>query len=128
MDPQREERVDDGTVGPAANRDAAFWAKGVSRLSVSEVDAAAVNRNVEGRRVMSPIQGFGRMWQKTYRVRLDGVGASPAEVIRTWKDNLASFWPADSRFFGPLTGIVPGEVAVLNITMPGKRTCAPRGS
>ena len=51
----------------AAARDAANWAKSVSRFNVSEVPDGAVNINVEGRRLASPIQGFGKMWQKTYR-------------------------------------------------------------
>ena len=54
----------------AAARDAANWAKSVSRLNVAEVPEGAVNINVEGRRLASPIQGFGKMWQKTYQVRI----------------------------------------------------------
>ncbi len=45
-----------------ASRDAAYWAKEVSTLKVGEVSKDAVNRNVEGRRVVGPIQGFGKMW------------------------------------------------------------------
>ena len=54
------------------SRDAANWARQVTKLKVGEVPAEAVNRNVEGRRVMGPIQGFGKMWQKTYRMELHG--------------------------------------------------------
>ena len=54
----------------AAARDATSWAKSVSQLNVSEVPEGALNLNVEGRRLASPIQGFGKMWQKTYQVRL----------------------------------------------------------
>ena len=46
------------------------WAKTVSTLNVSEVPEGAVNINVEGKRLAGPIQGFGKMWQKTYQVRL----------------------------------------------------------
>src|SRR3954447_23026042 len=35
---------------PAAARDAASWAKSVSRLNVSDVPEGAVNLNVDGRR------------------------------------------------------------------------------
>jgi hypothetical protein len=31
------------------------------------------------------VQGFGRLWQTTYRVGLDGTGFSPAEVVRAWR-------------------------------------------
>ena len=63
----------------AAARDAASWAKAVSTLNVADVPEGAVNLNVEGRRLASPIQGFGKMWQKTYQVRLpiERVGDRP---------------------------------------------------
>jgi hypothetical protein len=103
----------------AAARDATNWAKSVSRLRVNEVSEEAVNRNVEGRRLMSPIQGFGKMWQKTYQVRLPADRVSPTELIATWKARFPEFWPEDQRFYGPLTGLAPGEVAVINMSVPG---------
>jgi hypothetical protein len=105
---------------PAASRDAAYWAKAVSTLKVGDLPPEAINRNVEGRRVMSPIQGFGKMWQKTYKVSLKGAKASPQEVIAAWKENFPRFWPKRNLFYGPLTGIAPGEVAVLSLSMPGR--------
>jgi hypothetical protein len=97
--------------------DTAHWAQPVERLAVSaDVPRGAVNINVEGRRVTSPLQGFGKMWQKTYRIRLSGCTNSPADVIQTWKGNFASFWPKGNNFYGPLTGVAPGEVAVLNLS------------
>jgi hypothetical protein len=104
----------------APTRDAANWAKAVSKLTVSDVPEGAVNINVNGRRVASPIQGFGKMWQKTYQVRLPAERVSPTEVIATWKDHFSEFWPEGNRFYGPLTGIEPGEVALLNMSLPGK--------
>jgi hypothetical protein len=112
-----QEPINDDAATP---RDASSWAKQVTKLKVGEVPADAINRNVEGKRLMSPIQGFGKMWQKTYRVALRGIDVSPAEVISQWKENFASFWPERNWFYGPLTGIAPGEVAVLNLTMPGR--------
>jgi hypothetical protein len=94
------------------------WAKNISRLEVNELPTGAVNLNVAGRRVTSPIQGFGKMWQKTYRVEL-GDKASPQEVIQTWRQRFPEFWPHGNRFYGPLTGIAPGDVAVLSLAMPG---------
>jgi hypothetical protein len=102
------------------NRDAANWADSVSRLTVSDVPEGAVNINVEGRRLASPIQGFGKMWQKTYRVRLPAERVSPSDLITAWKQHFPEFWPEGNRFYGPLTGIQPGEVALLNMTLPGK--------
>jgi hypothetical protein len=104
----------------AAARDAANWAKSVTDLKVSEVPDGAVNLNVEGRRLASPIQGFGKMWQKTYQVRLPADRVSSTDLIAIWKQHFPEFWPEGNRFYGPLTGIEPGEVALLNMTLPGK--------
>jgi hypothetical protein len=89
-------------------------------LTVAAVPEGAINLNVEGRRLTSPIQGFGKMWQKTYRVAIPSQRASAAELIATWKQRFPEFWPEGNRFYGPLTGIAPGDVALLNLTLPGR--------
>ena len=118
-----EEERPDGTTKekvPASPRRDSNWAQGVTKLEVGEISQDALNRNVAGRRLMSPIQGFGKMWQKTYRFHIPGRRYTPAHVISTWKANFPSYWPKGNLFYGPLTGIAPGEVAVLNLSMPGK--------
>ena len=115
------ERSEEPTVDEqAVARDATSWAKSVSRLNVSEVPDGAVNINVEGRRLTSPIQGFGQMWQKTYQVRIPADRVSNTDLISTWKQRFPDFWPDGNNFYGPLTGIEPGEVALLNMSLPGK--------
>jgi hypothetical protein len=100
-------------------RDAANWAKPVDRLSASSVAGASVD-SVSGKRVSGPLQGFGQLWQKTFRVRLEGAELSPQELIATWKANFPSFWPGGARFYAPLAGIAPGEVALLDVPpVPG---------
>ena len=101
------------------SRDAANWAKPVDRLSAEGVVGAGVD-SVTGKRVNSPLQGFGQLWQKTFRVTLEGSTMSPQEVIAIWKERFATFWPKKGRFYAPLAGIVPGEVALLDIApLPG---------
>ncbi|MDQ3646072.1 MAG: hypothetical protein M3345_03955 [Actinomycetota bacterium] len=112
--------ADPAGPSPVPSRDAGFWSKNVSTLSVGEVPQEAINRNVTGKRVTSPIQGFGKMWQKSYRVALTGVAITPPEVIAEWKEKFPQFWPKGNAFYGPLTGIAPGDVALLNLSMPGK--------
>ena len=97
----------------------ANWANPVSKLSVDNVPKEAMNLNVAGRQLTGPIKGFGQMWQKTYKIRLIGASASPTEVIASWKENFPDFWPRGNHFYGPLTGIAPGEVAVLNLSAAG---------
>jgi hypothetical protein len=98
-------------------RDAAYWAKQTS-FKVTRVPTDALNLNVEGRLAVSPLQGFGQMWQKTYRIRMEDENIQPSEVIKVWKENFPKFWPKGNNFYGPLTGIAPGEVALLNLSMP----------
>ncbi len=100
-------------------RDAAYWSRQVTGLTLSHVPTGALNLNVEGKLVNGPLQGFGRMWQKTYRVTLQDTSLHAKDIIKTWKERFPEFWPKGNRFFGPLTGIAPGEVAVLNLTLTG---------
>lgn len=98
------------------------WAAPVSRLTVTGLQAQAVNLNVDGRKVTGPVQGFGQMWQKTYSIRLTGSSVSPQALISGWKENFASFWPQGNRFYGRTGSITPGQVAVLNLAGPGGMT------
>ena len=104
---------------PAQPRDAANWAARGDNLRVSQAPSSAINLNVNGRFVEGPLQGFGKMWQKTYRTPLTGSPATPQDVIATWKTNFPDFWPKGNRFYVPLTGITPGEVALLNLKTGG---------
>ena len=58
------------------------WAKPVRSLEVSGVEPGSPAINVAGKRPTSPIQGFGRMWQKTYRVLLVGADVDAARGDR----------------------------------------------
>ena len=44
----------------------------------------------------------------------------PEELIATWKKRFPEFWPEGNTFYAPLTGIEPGEVALIGMTLPGK--------
>ena len=93
-------------------RDKGNWAEPVDKLGAGEVGDEALNLNVVGRRPTGPLQGFGQMWRKTYRIPL--ANHEPEDVIATWKAEYDSFWPDHSRFYAPITGIKPGEVGVIN--------------
>ncbi len=100
------------------SRDSAYWAHPVDRLKIAP-SIGIPNLNVEGRQTVGPLQGFGQMWQKTYRVRLSGTAKTPAEIITIWKANFGSFWPKANQFYSPLTGIAPGEVSIVRLTVGG---------
>jgi hypothetical protein len=65
------------------------------------------------------LQGFGHLWQKTYKVRLTGAKVPPKEVVRVWKEEFPSFHPPQSRFYPPLSGVAPGEVMLINASVQG---------
>ena len=99
-------------------RDEAYWAQ-TSTLRVSKVPTGALNLNVEGRQLLSPLQGFGQLWQKTFRIHLKGTSVKPTEVIQMWKENFPNFWPKWDHYYLPLGGIAPGEVGLINMLIPG---------
>jgi hypothetical protein len=94
------------------------WAKPVTKLKVSDVPSGAIAFNLDGRQLVGPLQGFGPMWKRTYRVRLSGVSVTPAEVIADWKENFANFQPSNNHFYPSLTGVKPGEVVFINTNLP----------
>jgi hypothetical protein len=101
------------------DRDAENWARPVDRLSAVGV-AGASDDAVTGKRAAGPLQGFGRLWQKTVTVRLDGIDITPTDLIVLWKERFPTFWPKSATFYAPLAGIAPGEVALLDVSpMPG---------
>jgi hypothetical protein len=103
---------------PQQPRDQGNWARPVSKLKVSEVPHGATNINMDGLSVNSPLQGFGQLWQKTFRVRLSGTKLSPAEVMQVWKENFVRFQPDFNRFYPSPTGVAPGEVMFIDSTVP----------
>lgn len=51
------------------------------------------------------------MWQKTYTI--SGSVQAPEELTAEWKAPFGELWPPGNRFATSLTGITPGEVALL---------------
>lgn len=107
------------TPAPTSPSREGTWARPIRELHVTGDGAGGDLRAVEGRQLVGPMQGFGRLWQKTYRVRLEGVTVTPAAVVAAWRSEFGSFWPSNTRFHAPLAGITPGEVALISGKMPG---------
>lgn len=108
--------MSDESVTP---RDAANWAPKTASLKVGALPPEAVNLNVEGRQVVGPLQGFGQLWQKTYRIRLVGSQATPETAIAAWKSHFPEFQPPQNRFFPSVAGVAPGEVVLINASLQG---------
>jgi hypothetical protein len=73
------------------SHDATYWAQPTSTMKVRKTPTEALNLNVDGHQLVGPLQGFGQLWQKTFRVRLSGTSVTPSEVIKTWKENFPNF-------------------------------------
>ena len=87
-----------------------------------EVFAEASALELDKQPPAGPDNGFGRLWRKVHRIRLTGADVSPVELISTWKADFGAFWPGDNRFYGAITGLAPGELAVISVEMPGDTT------
>lgn len=98
---------------PRTPRDQDSWARPVDRLSTTAKTAGM--DTVTGKRVTGPVQGFGQMWQKTFKVPLTGSEHTPEEIVAHWKAGFPTFWPKGSSFYAPLAGITPGEVALFDV-------------
>jgi anti-anti-sigma factor len=99
---------------PVSTRSTESWAKPVDRLSIAEMAGGALGLNLQGRRLFGPLQGFGQMWQKTYRIALRQRELTPQQVIATWKNNVPRLKPPQKRFYPSSLGITPNELVLID--------------
>jgi anti-anti-sigma factor len=96
------------------------WAKPVDSLKLTERPAGALSLNIGGRPLLGPLQGFGQLWQKTYRIRFrNNMPAAPHEVITTWKQNVPKLSPPKKRFYPSSAGITPNALVLIDAETPG---------
>src|SRR5215469_911230 len=95
------------------------WAKPVERLNIPEKSRGAQALNVQGRRLFGPLQGFGRLWLKTYRIGLRNNTLTPQQVIAVWKQNVPRLKPRQKRFYPSAAGIMPNELVLIDAETPG---------
>ena len=72
------------------------WAKPVSELFVPEMPGEARNLNVNGRRPVGPVRGFGRLCQKTFRLHIGDPKVSPVQAIKELKGKFPGFFSPPS--------------------------------
>ena len=93
------------------------WARNVDRIDIVDSPAGAFAANLDDRMVMSPLQGFGQLWQRTYRVRMAGTSLTAAEVMATWKQEFPRFQPAQNRFRPTEAGVAPGAMVYIDSSL-----------
>jgi hypothetical protein len=81
--------------------------------------AGALSLNVQARRLLGPLQGFGQLWQKTYRIALRKRELTPQQVIATWKENVPRLKPPQKRFYPSSVGIAPNELVLIDADTAG---------
>ena len=52
------------------------------------------------------------MWQKTYKVRLEGASVSPGEVVEAWRGRFPEVSGFGRVFRVPSGGLVPGAASL----------------
>lgn len=67
---------------PRTPRDTENWTKSVDCLNVTGTPTGALNLNAQGRQTLSPLKGFGQLWQQTFQTTLVGSNHTPAEIVR----------------------------------------------
>ncbi|MDX1437673.1 MAG: hypothetical protein R3335_12720 [Anaerolineales bacterium] len=115
---EQEVTTEETTTGETAPREATTWAKPVGKLAVPEAPAGTKNINVDGRQLSGPLQGFGQMWQKSFKIRLEGVDSTPEQVMEAWKARFPEFQPPENRFYPTMSEITPGEVLLIEAKVP----------
>ena len=83
----------------------ASWAKPVSELFVPLMPKEARNINVNGLRPVGPINGFGRLCQKIFRLHISDASISPEQAIAVLKRRVSRL----SAFFQPLLSVRRGH-------------------
>lgn len=91
----------------------------ISLVDSDPLPGAAVAGNVQGRKVTTPDEGFGKLWRKRYWIRLTGSLVTPAELVRTWQTHYTEFWPKGSHLYQPADGLQQGDVAGADLLMIG---------
>ncbi|MEJ2718985.1 MAG: DUF1990 family protein, partial [Deltaproteobacteria bacterium] len=104
---------------PSPPVDVRHWAKPVQKLELPPMPDEARKLNVNGRGVVSPVTGFGQLWQKLYTLHIRDSSVTPKEAIAALKENFAAFQPPFNRFFASEAGIGPGEIVLIDSSTPG---------
>jgi pyruvate/2-oxoglutarate dehydrogenase complex dihydrolipoamide dehydrogenase (E3) component/anti-anti-sigma regulatory factor len=95
------------------------WAKPVSELFVPEMPKEARNLNVNGLRAVGPVNGFGQLCQKVFRLHINDPAITPEQAVAAFKENFPSFQPPFNRFYPSPGGIQAGEVVLIDSMTPG---------
>ncbi len=105
-------------VKPCKQSDAG-WAPKVERLHVTERPEGAFTRNMDKRKLLGQLQGFGPMWEKTYWLDIKKPGLKAEDVVKAMQGHFIEFQPPENSFYPTSKGIAPGEMIFIDSKTPG---------
>jgi len=103
----------------AGEQSDAGWAQKMNKLHVTEKPEGALGKNMDGRRVIGQLQGFGPMWEKTYWIEIKKPGIKKEDVVLAMQDHFVKFQPSENLFYPTSKGIAPGEMIFIDSRTPG---------
>jgi anti-anti-sigma factor len=95
------------------------WSPKVEWLRVTEKPEDAFVKNMDGRRVIGQLQGFGPMWEKTYWLNIKKPGIKKEDVIIAMQEHFVEFQLPENSFYPTSKGIAPGEMIFIDSRTPG---------
>ncbi len=104
---------------PEGSMNIGNWAPRVTELYVPVMPKEARNLNVNGRRAVGPVSGFGRLCRKVFRLPIRDPTISPEQAVTALKENFPGFQPSFNRFYPSPEGIRPGEIVLIDSSTPG---------
>jgi anti-anti-sigma factor len=98
----------------AGKQSDAGWSPKLDRLRVAEKPEGAFAKNMDGRRIIGQLQGFGPMWEKTYWLNIKKPGVKKEDVILAIHEHFVEFQPPENSFYPTSKGIAPGEMIFID--------------
>jgi anti-anti-sigma factor len=103
----------------AGEQSDAGWATTVSKLRVTEKPEGALAKNMDGRRVIGQLQGFGPMWEKTYWIEIKKPGIKKQDIMLAMREHFIEFQMPENSFYPTSKGIAPSEMIFIDSKTPG---------
>ena len=103
----------------AGKQSDAGWSPKLDRLRVTERPEGVFTKNMDGRRIIGQLHGFGQMWEKTYWLNMKKAGIKKEDVILAMQQHFVEFQPSENSFYLTSKGIAPGEMIFIDPRTPG---------
>ena len=97
----------------------AGWAPYIEKIKVTEKPEGAMIKNMDNHRLQPQINGFGKMWQKTFWLMIDKPELTPEDVIKKLMQNFVVFQIPENFFYPTSKGLAPGALVFIDSKTQG---------